>query len=152
MDKRGDIPTTLVIPVTLVLIILALFSFLNFNTHIQTGSLEIAQMVDSVQFHEGYVKVLAVSVARETVLSGASDLKSEYQKRIAARDLHLDDAGNFFGKIRTGDFMFEEKEGKVFFEVRGLFVQSTQGANSMKRVFEVKEVFEKAKAVQEEAS
>ncbi len=145
MDRKGDVPTALVIPVTLILVILALFYFFSFNTKVQSSSKDVAEVVSSVHFYESYVSALAVSVANETVLSGASDLKEEYQKRIAARDLALEGSGNFFGKVRTGDFVFEEKDRKIVFEVRGLFVQSSRGLNSLKREFEIVQMFEKNK-------
>ena len=143
MNRKGDVPTMLMIPVTLILVGLALFSFFNFNGDVQNTSGRVAEVVEEVHFSQGYVVQLALSVANATILSGTEDLKKEYQKKIAGRDLHLDGTGNFFGKIRTGDFTFEERDGQIVLEVRGLFVQSKRDANSMRREFEIRQVFEK---------
>ena len=145
MDRKGDVPTALVIPVTLILVILALFYFFSFNTNVQSSSKDVAEVIASMHFYHAYVHTLALTVANETLLSGAGDLKKEYQQRIAARDFALEGTGNFFGKIRAGDFVFEEKEGKIVLELKGLFVQASRGHNNMKREFDVKQIFDKKK-------
>ncbi len=149
MNKKGDILMTLTVPATLVLVIYALFSFYSFNMNLQSSSQSVSDMVEELHFSESYVNALVEFVANEGVQSGADDLKKDFQIRIATHDLQMDGVGNFFGKIRTGDFVLEERPEGVSLEVRGLFVQSTRGANSMKRVFDVKQVFEKKKIVED---
>ncbi len=144
MNRKGDVPMTLTIPVTLVLVIYALFSFYSFNTNFSLSSQTVSDMVEELHFSLDYVTVLAVIVANESVHSGTNDLKKDFQMRIASHDLQMDGVGNFFGKIRTGDFMFEEKDGKILLEIKGLFVKSVRGANEMKREFEIVKSFDKA--------
>ena len=138
MDKKGDLPTTMLIPVTLILVVLALFSFLTFNRAVDTASGEISEVMQEVAFSEQYVQTIAQSTFDEVVASGAESMKAAYQQRIAAQDLELAGLGNFFGKIRTGDFTIEKQnDGTVVLNTHGLFVQSVRGLHKLRREFDL---------------
>lgn len=141
MNRRGDVPTVLIIPVSFVLILLALFSFLTISGKLENSSKDISQVIMEINFYEGYVRGIADEAFFESISFKDSDLKKKYQEICRKRELQIGEAGNFFGKIRTGDFVLEKKDEKYIFEVKGLFVKSERKENKMKREFDIKKEF-----------
>jgi hypothetical protein len=143
IGKRGDIPTILLIPITLVLIISALFYFRSYNGEIQNKSSEISEMIEEIELSQATLEKASRLIGEEVIALERDDLKKKFQEIAASHDLKWNGAGNFFAKIRTGDFVFEKKEEFYLLEIKGLFVQSERGVNKIKREFDVEEKFKR---------
>jgi len=141
MNKRGDIPTALIIPVAFALVFFVIFTFLSLNGTFENSGRDISGAIAESSIYEQNVQVVAIEIFHETINSGSGELKKKYQEISQARDMQIEEEGNFFGKIRTGDFSIQEKDGKYIFEVKGLFVKSEKGYNKMTRVFDIKEEY-----------
>ncbi|MBM3233061.1 hypothetical protein FJZ18_02755 [Candidatus Pacearchaeota archaeon] len=137
IGKRGDVPTILLVPITLILIIAALFYFRSYNGEIQNKSSEVAEIIEEVTLSQATLEKVSELIGEEALASESDDMKKKFQEIAAGHDLRWNGVGNFFAKIRTGDFVFEKKEKSYILEIKGLFVQSERGANKMKRGFDI---------------
>jgi len=148
MNKRGDIATLLLPLVALAFSLMALFSFLSFDKSFENNSREINEMMNEADFAKQYVLKMAELILRDSINCNSNvygDIcKEQMRERIMAiaskRDLEYYGAGNFFGKIRTDDFLITEGEEGYIFDIKGVFVQSKRGDNNIRRDFDI--VFE----------
>lgn len=133
-NRKGDVATFMIIPVAFILIVLAFYSFLTYDRQVKNFSKDVSEVIGDINFYEQYVKAEAESIALESVSARNIDKYKEIAKE---RDLQIESGGNFFGKIRNGEFIFEKKGDKYVLEIKDLFVQSERGANKMKRNFDI---------------
>ena len=137
LNKRGDVPTGLIIPVTIILMLLALYSFLTVSWKLENNSRDISQIITEVNFYEEYIRGLADEISLESIESGEQGLKEKYMGGAKERDMQIKEAGSFFGKIRNGEFVFEKVDDKYVLNIKGLFVKSERKANALRREFDI---------------
>lgn len=137
--KSGNVPIILLFIVALVLVITTLFSFLTFNNDFGKQSKEMADIASKVEFGNMYVFKIAEISGKDAILSGTSegDLKNKFMEIAEKRDYRIEETGNFFGKVRNGEFSFDMKDRRYILEIKGLFVQAEEWANKIKRNFDM---------------
>ena len=142
MNRRGDVPTILLFVVAIVLAVSALAAFVSYSGDSGKTSEQINEVMFSAEFYENYVYAKAELIAEEAIEQGGT--KEKYME-IAAREeekFRFEEVGNFYGKIRNGNFTFE-KEGEGYnLEIDGVFIAAKSGGNKVTRTFNV-EVFNK---------
>jgi len=142
MRRKGNVPLLLLFIVALVLSVGTLFSFVSFdNEGFDKQSKELSEVIDKVDFSKKYVEESANLIGEEVARKGGD--KEKYQGLTLERDLKLEGVGNFFGKIRTGQFEWVDSGDKYILKVDGLFVQSEEGLNKIKKNFDLNLEFEK---------
>ena len=70
-------------------------------------------------------------------------LKERFMKIAESRDVKYSGAGNFFGRIRAGDFIFEETAKGYKLEIKEVFVIAKRGDNEVVRRFDIEKKFDK---------
>ena len=98
-------------------------------------------MIEEVEFSQQYIYTQARLFVRETLLSCAScsgeKLKEKFMVLAADKEenFRYSGAGNFYGKIRNGEFEID-REGEILkLEIDDLFVESASGYNKIRREF-----------------
>jgi hypothetical protein len=143
MNKRAQIPIFMLLVVAIALVITAILVFVNASGNFTKPSLTNSQMISGLMFAEDYVNTNAKIISGEAIASKAPNMKEKFMEIAAGRDLEVREAGNFFAKIRTGDFSFDKKGTEYALEIRGLFIQSDkEAAGSLRRDFDLCMVFD----------
>jgi len=138
MNRKGDVPLIIMVVVTLALIVTLLFVFLTFKDSLNARSSEYSKLSSGLEFNYQYVVSTAKVIVKETYTSDdPAVMDLDYKDRVIAiadkYDYNIKGEGNFFGKIRNGDFEFDGDN----FKVSDLFVTSEFKANNAKRVFDL---------------
>jgi len=134
MNRRGFIPTLLIFIVALGLAILALTVFISSGLAFSSGTEQFNNLVLGIEFSEDYVVRNSEVLGSEAIMSGLG-IRGEFMVLVADKDISNDDFGNFFGKIRNGEFVFEKVGDNYFLEFEKLFVRSVEGQSSIIRNF-----------------
>lgn len=136
LSKRGHIPTYLLLIIALALCTIALFAFGTFSKKTSTLSQDVTEMLLEADFSEQYILTLADTLVQDTLLSDAPS-KETFMELASKHELALDSRGNFFGKIRSGEFVFEERGNEYYLEINGLFVSVSRNVNKVERTFSI---------------
>ncbi len=107
MKRKAQVPMLMLFLVALVLTIATLFAFTLADRKFGDGSLVMSRAVSSVEIGESYVISSSKLMAKQAILSGASNVGSEFQRIAnARRDLGVREAGTFFKVVGEGNFEF----------------------------------------------
>ena len=128
MNRRGDVPTILLFLIAIFFSVVALFSFLTFSGSYGKGSEDLSELMGELNFAQDYVLKMAELIAEEGGSSGRS-----IQEISVEMEIGYAGAGNFFGKLRNGEFTFNNG----LLEVKDVFVKSSREGNSAIRRFDV---------------
>ena len=145
MNRRGDVPMILLFLVALVLSLIALYIFLSFRNDSLSVSKEMSNVLQETEENKQIILFESVYIANVAI--NCSDCKSsdyrERYKEIAWRReenaLKTVGIGNFFGKIRNSDFVFEKRGEDYILEVKGLIVgdRDKSDYNRIDRKFDI---------------
>lgn len=137
--RRGNISLILLFIVALILVITTLISFLSFNKDFDGKSGEISDIISRVEFGKNYVLEIAEISGKKAILDAGieGELKNKFMEIVGERDFRIEEAGNFFGKIRNSEFKFDKEEGIFVLDIKGLFVQAEEGASKIKNNFDL---------------
>ncbi len=137
MNRRANLPMTLLFFVCLFLLTLALFSFATFKkTQDQTLS-DSSMLTSQLEFKEQYVRATARSLFTEALVHPSSDVSAQLQSVAVRRDLGLVGIGNLFAKIRDKDFTLEDKGDRWVLTLKDVFVTSQVGQHRLTRTFTI---------------
>jgi hypothetical protein len=148
-NKRGgSIAFGLLVILCIFLMLMGWFSFLTFNDEAK-GSLDKAsKLMMERDFAHTYVLSLSKEAFKEAVILGGergiNEVIINFKENVLKKEESLSlIKGNFFGKVRNGDFKIERIENNYLLSINGLFVESGDGMSRFKRNFniEYKETF-----------
>lgn len=136
MNRRGAvIAIYLTVVVAIVLSALALFNFLNhgdvFGKRTQNNEYVIEQQISM----HNYIESVAKISMKESSNKGFT--KEAIIDSVYKHDLKLYGQGNFFDKIKNGEFEIIEKNGNKLLKVEGILIYSQSDRSSIKRVFDL---------------
>jgi hypothetical protein len=156
MNRRGDVPTLVLPIIALVLGLAVLYSFVSFSSGVgEEGGWD--DLVLEAKFQKSYVENLALNGVREVIRCDkdlaekdlevcSGDLRKILQKAIAKRDYGIVE-GNFFGRIRVGDFEFGKDGEEYVLEIEDVFVKSEkisdERSSSAEKNFDIRVVLDK---------
>jgi hypothetical protein len=142
MYKRGQVGELLIILLVLGGVGGALLAMLSFDKDLDNQSEEISMMLEEIEFSEKYIVMSAGLIGMDVISFGARDLVKEYMSVANERDLRLGIGGNFFGKIRSGEFRFEKIGDEYVLDLEGVVIESEFGRNKIARDFNLVIVFD----------
>ena len=137
MSRRGQVPIIMLFLIAIVLAITSLFIFSTTGNGFDGASLEVSKTISGVEFGYSYVADSAQLIAKEAIESKSDIPKEEFMQIAAGKDVGVLEAGNFFGRIRSGDFSFEREGDSYALTVDKLFVQAGYGNNLIRRDFNI---------------
>lgn len=147
MNKRGDIPLILLFFSALFLAVAALFVMSSFKGGLDVGSEGRSGIINEIAFLEDYIIAKTKEIAYE-LIGGAGQLKNdeELKKRFAEiaseKNYGISGLENYYGKILRGEFEFNRDENKYWFEMKGLSLRVSRGANSIERNIDLRIEFD----------
>ncbi len=145
-NRRGQIQLILIFLVALALIIAALIGFYNFDSNFGEYSKENSNLMGEVNFAEQYVieniqRFAENSINCDVNIYGSEicslGLKERFMGIANMGDVKYYGAGNFFGKIRSGGFIFVKEGEEYKIEIKDIFVVSKRGESEVVRKFDV---------------
>src|SRR3989338_1696933 len=140
MDRRGDIPTILLLIVCLALVVVALFSFAGFKGGFVKDSEGRNELLSRIEFYEDYVvkesRSIGGDVIRDLIDKGFDEnLKEKFREIALERNLGILGLENYYGKILRGEFEFVYDGKRFRFGMKELFIEAENGANKVRRNF-----------------
>ena len=143
INKKGQVPIILLFLVALVLIVVVLLSYFGFDKNFGLQSKDFSYVMGEVGFAEEFVFTLSENAAKEAIESGQGT-KTKFQEIVRLREegFRYESAGNFYGRIRNGDFEFVKNGNEHILTVKGLFVNSEREGNSVFRNFDLEMRFD----------
>ena len=137
-EKKGNVPTILLFMVALGLMVMTLFAFAGYNDLRNNLSHAISNAVSEAEFNYKYIVKTAELAGKEAIVeSKPEEVKENFIKITALKDMRMDNLGNLFGKIRNREFVFEKRRGLFVLEIDDLFVRAQSGKNKIKRNFDL---------------
>lgn len=138
MNRRGDLPTLLLIVAALVLYGATLFSFVSFNDNFEKGSEGRARILSDIAFYEDYIIAETGIIAREIISEAGAirsdeGLREKFRELASKRNSEIKGMENYFGKILRREFSFSRDADKYTFEMMNLNLEASAGADYIKR-------------------
>ncbi len=148
INRKGHIPTLLLFAEALVLILTAWYTFFTLDDKLGSYANSIRDAENLINDEAFYVSRLAPLIVERAVdRADKNNFDSSFSdsfKRIAAEvDLNSELSGNFFGKIRNGDFKVVHEGGSYSLIMQDVSVYSKSGENELTRTFDLEVRFDK---------
>lgn len=139
LNRRGHIPTMLLFVVGLVLVLTAWWTFLSYDSDVEIKALEISSVIQEMSFKKVYVEKVFERMIGEAII-GADESNFEETFSDTFEELGIKrnpglDFGNFFGKIRNGDYSMVPGNGVYSLTIENVFVSSKVGNHELRREF-----------------
>ncbi len=140
LNKKGNIATTLMFFGTLVLVVVALFSFSSFGKKFENDGNKIENAVKEYEFRQKFIPAVFDNMVDEAVVRARSEADfekafNESFKKVAERRRNPE-ISNLFGRIINGEYSFVKEEGKYIVGMKDIFVVFED--ESRKNVFKKK--------------
>ena len=149
MNKRAHTPTLLLFMTTIVLAVLALFTFASFDDKFFSDSQGKSQILANIAFFQNYVtqeiKITAKQALSDLNLLPNEDfagpiapisearLKEKFKELMQKKNLKILELNSFFDKIEKSEFSFNQNNEGYVFEINSLQLSSEHGAITFKR-------------------
>ncbi|MDO8564297.1 MAG: hypothetical protein Q7R87_04770 [Nanoarchaeota archaeon] len=144
MNRKGDVPTTLVFVGALVLVITALWSFASYDGRIQR-SLESADLLfNSEKAIESYIYSNLELFMKESLqenVNNAVGLDDRFKDSAGKHDLRIQNT-NLFGLIRNGKFSLSASEGGFVLKIDNVFIKLENDAGKIVRTLNIEMKFD----------
>jgi len=148
INRRGHIPTLLLFAEALILILAAWYTFFTLDGELGNYANSIRDVENSVNYEAFYVaSVVPLIVERGVERADKNDFDSSFNDSFkkSAEEVYAvsDVSGNFFGKIRNGDFKISHEGGSYTLLMENVSVYSKSGENELTRTFDLEVRFDK---------
>ncbi|MBX4196462.1 hypothetical protein KW805_02660 [Candidatus Pacearchaeota archaeon] len=141
MNRRGDVPMIALVVAALFLSVVALLMFSSQGTSQQHKFVEYTSLFSEIDFNRQYVISSADIITHESALAckacSPDAFKAAFMNSAASHDTSVGLKGNFFGKIRTGDFEVQQTAAGYVLVLHDLFISAESGTNSIIEHFDL---------------
>ena len=141
MNKKADIAFFMFPIVALALSILALLVIVSFKDDLNFKSKELVTLSSQIEFSNQYIVEQTKLIGKETADScnecNSNQLKEKFMQIAGEKESNFryEETGNFYGKIRNGEFTIEKTESVMIISISDLFIQSRIEDNTIIRNF-----------------
>jgi len=146
-NKKAQIATALLIVIALGLSSAVLYAMMAFENDFYSRASEMENMIKKLDFMHLYIMEKSKQFAKETITScqdcSYEQIKQKASEFDAKQFLRTEEAGNFFAKLRHGNFSLQKSNEFYILQVENLFVQSSSNNNKLIRKFEICQIFNK---------
>ncbi len=143
LGRRGHIATWMVFIGAIVLVITAITTFASFQNDFNEKARALQESYyefsnDFYYVHEVFPLIVSQSAKKSSKGMFLAEFKKEIKKRAVDMDGISDLSGNFFGKMREGDYKISD-EGSGVYEITmtGVFVKPLRGLNKIYSSFDL---------------
>ncbi|MBS3089228.1 hypothetical protein J4402_05680 [Candidatus Pacearchaeota archaeon] len=143
MNKKADIPTTLLLVIALVLSVTAIFILVSFAKDFQSSSTLFSEIAEEINFNQKYITQTSKIILSQTITSCPScteqQLKEKFKTLTTEKEntYRYEGAGNFFAKIRNSEFEIKKQNNIISLEIKDISIISERGNNKIERTFDV---------------
>lgn len=143
MNRKGDISVVIFGVVIIGLYVMTLYTFSSFKNDLVREGTSWVEPSYEAEFGQRYIEETAGIILRATVNCDKQaygeicdrSIKERLKAISARKDIKYPLTEMFFMKINNGEFILEESNGKVIFQMGGLVIKSARGNNSVARNF-----------------
>ena len=130
MNRRGHIPTILLLVAAIFLAVISLFSFYFFGNGVSSEAENFYFLTSDVELSRAYIDVVledSIEKAAESANDQGSFMKNfrnSFEEAVLSRKEGFEDKGNFFAKVREGDYqVFDNDKGNYEILIENVFVK-----------------------------
>ena len=143
MKGGGSLALTFLGVIALVLVILAWSSYFSSQSALGDLSSNVFITVSQAEFNRQYIIAEAKLIANQTISSSSNgDMKSKFIQIAATHQLNISQEGNFFAKIKNGDFTFTNQGNISSLQIPGVNLEAEDPTLQIKRVFDLNLTFD----------
>lgn len=146
-NKKAQIATALLVIIAIGFSSAVLYAMITFKNDFHFSSSEIDIMIKKLDFMHSYIIEKAKQFAKETIIScprcSEEQIKQKANEFDAKQPVRTEEMGNFFAKLRNGNFSLEKSEEFYIIQIKDLFVQSSSGNNRLIKKFNICQTFNK---------
>ncbi len=141
MNRKGDVPTTLVFVGALVLVITALWSFASYDGRI-ARPLESADILfNSEKALESYIYSNLELFMKENLANSNVGLVEGFKKSADKHDLRIENT-NLFGLIRNGKFSLTSESGGYVLKIDNVIIKLENNSGKIVRTLNIEMKFD----------
>ncbi len=135
MNKKGDIPSIILIIAAGALVITGAVIFALFNGELAARSGDYASLMNQLEFNYQYALKNFEMIIEQAGIQCSSCDENQFKEKIieiaAIREsqFRYENLGNAYGKIRSGEFTVQQKENELQVIIEDLFVKAESGNN-----------------------
>lgn len=119
MDKKGHLPTILLVPIAVVLSLTAWVAILYFDADFSDDAVEIVVMTRNLDIYQTYLDSLFIRSIEKTIQDGIEEEEiinnykayffDNFKENVRNSDLHISGTEEFFARVENTDFTIEEE-------------------------------------------
>lgn len=142
LNRRGHLPTIMLLVIGFLLMGVSWFVFISANADLKPYLSNIGYLTDSTHSDYSYVVMMAPRVAERAIaLSSKNNFEQDFRYNFNKEASRIESlgvvSGNFFGKIRNNDYNVTQENGFYVLRVNDVFVSSQSGQNKITRTFDI---------------
>lgn len=145
MNKKADIPTTLLFVVAVVLSLTTLFIFLSAGSTFKGQSEQISKVIGIMELSQKYILSEAKSSLINTVscpdksneFCAVTDIKERFTKISSSSDFILPGTESYLGKIRREEFSLTQAGDIYILQVENITLTSQISQNKLTRTLSI---------------
>lgn len=142
MNKKADLAFFMFPIIALALSIFAILVMASFKDDFNFKSKELSALSSQIEFSNQYIIEQTKLIGKETLKScnecNNNQLKEKFMQITGEKEsrFRYEQTGNFYGKIRNGNFTIEKTESVIIVSINSLFIQARQQENQITRNFD----------------
>lgn len=153
LSKKGHVPTLLLFLFSVILVAAAWFSFLSFDGNINDKEEELYGAVHAANFEREFIEfVFTRMVDRTAKKADVSNFIVSFNQEFKSYALRVDEktdiSGNFFGKIRNGEFNLTLQEEIYNITLNDISIIVDSNNNELKQTFNLTVSFNETGVIQ----
>lgn len=137
MNRKGDVATTLLVPIALILSVIAIFVFLSFNSSFGDKSEQCSALMQEIEFKEQYLIESSKLLAELAIESPETNPEQTFQNLINKRIMVFPGTENFFGKVIRKEFTLKKQDNKYIFNMSDVSIQSENEIGKITRTINI---------------
>ncbi len=137
MNKKGDVPTLLLIIVALALSLATILGLLTFDNNRNQQSIQFSEITSDIEFKQQYITASIKLLAKQSITQ--TNPEQAFQDLANKKEFIYPGTENFFGKIRrhtpsTKEFTLTKNENNNYvFQMQDIKITSKKADNSITR-------------------
>ncbi|MBS3076986.1 hypothetical protein J4233_01810 [Candidatus Pacearchaeota archaeon] len=146
LNKKAQIATSMLVLIALIFSVAALFAMVSFNGNLQFSSVGLYGMINDANTMNNYFiqqsQIFGKSLVIECKDCSNEQILEKGKTFDAQRKIRFTNEGDFFAKLRNGEFKFEKQADNSYtLKIENIHVQFESGYNKIERNFDICQTF-----------
>lgn len=144
-NKRGQIETVMLVLIAIALAGAALYAMTTFNGDFKFKSADIDQITQKIEILNEYIlaqsRNFGSSLTKTCPSCSQQQLTQRGQEFDAKHLARTQDDGNFFAKLRNGEFTFSQQGNEYQLKIENVYLKVSKDYNRLERNFTICQTF-----------